>query len=226
MIKRLNLGGNPNLGVSIAATDDLAIIPPNLTTETVNLIKESLEVETVETLISGSNLAGALMCGNSKGFIVSKYAFDREIKSIKEMGVEVERIPDRLTAVGNILLANDNGAIANPLLSDEAVELVTQILDVEVIKGNIAQFNIPGAVAVATNKGVLLHPSASQEDIKLVEKILKAPADVGTVNNGTALVGACTVATTNGVIVSLKTTGPELARIEETFGFLEDIEGY
>lgn len=221
MIRRLNLGGNPNLGVSIAATEDLAVIPPNLTPETVNLIEESLEVETVQTLISGSSLAGALTCGNSKGFIVSKYAFDREIAAIKKLGVEVERIPDRLTAVGNILLANDNGAIANPLLSDEAVEQITQILDVEVFKGSIAQFNIPGAVAVATNNGVLLHPHSSQEDIELVEKILKAPADVGTVNNGTALVGACAVATTNGVIVSLKTTGPELARIEETFGFLE-----
>ena len=44
---------------------------------------------------------------------------------------------------------------------------------------------------------------------------------MGTVNNGTALVGACAVATSKGVLVSLKTTGPELARIEETFGFLE-----
>lgn len=221
MIKRLNLGGNPNIGVSIAATEKLALIPPNLTPETVSLIKESLEVETVETLISGSNLAGALTCGNSKGFIVSKYAFDREIEAIKDMGVDVEKIPDRLTAVGNIVLANDSGAIVNPLLSDEAVELVTQVLDVEVVKGSIAKFKITGAVAAATNKGVLLHPSASQEDIELVEKILKAPADVGTVNHGTSLVGACTAANSKGVLVSSNTTGPELVRIEETFGFLE-----
>ena len=221
MIKRLNLGGNPNLGVSIAATEKLALIPPNLTPDTVNSIEESLEVETLETLICGSSLAGALTCGNSKGLIVSKYAFDREIEAIKDQDVEVERIPDRMTAVGNIVLANDQGAVVNPLLSDEAVELITQVLDVEVVKASIAQFNIPGSVAVATNKGILLHPSASDQDIKLVEKILKAPADVGTVNNGTALVGACMVATSKGVIVSSKTTGPELARIEETFGFLE-----
>lgn len=223
MIKRINLGGNPNIGVSIAVTEKLAIIPPNLTPETVSLIEESLEVETVQTLISGSSLAGALICGNSKGFVVSKYAFDREIEAIKDLGVEVERIPDRLTAVGNIVLANDSGAIANPLLSDEALELVTQVLDVEVVKGSIAKFKITGAVAAATNKGVLLHPSATQDDIELVEKILKAQADVGTVNNGTSLVGACTVANSKGVIVSSNTTGPELARIEETFGFLEGL---
>lgn len=221
MIQRVNLGGNPNLGVSIAATEKIAIIPPNITQAMAGLIEESLGVETVRTLICGSSLAGALSCGNSKGFIVSKYAFDREIQAIKDTGVEVERIPDRLTAVGNIILANDSGAIVNPLLSDEAVEIITHILDVEVIRGSIAKFKIPGSVAVATNKGVLLHPSASQEDIELVEKTLNAQADVGTVNNGTSLVGACAVATSKGVLVSLNTTGPELARIEETFGFLE-----
>jgi len=221
MIRRVNLGGNPNLGVSIAATEKLAIVPPNMGPGIKDLIEESLGVETVETPISGSNLAGALVCGNSNGFIVSKYAFDREIEVIRNMGVEVEKIPDRLTAVGNIILANDFGAIVNPLLSDESVEMITQVLDVEVERGSIAKFKITGAVATATNKGVLVHPAASQEDINWVEKVLKAPADVGTVNNGTALVGACTVATSKGVLVSLNTTGPELARIEETFGFLE-----
>ena len=221
MIRRVNLGGNPNLGVSIAATEKLAIVPPNMGPGIKDLIEESLGVETVETPISGSNLAGALACGNSNGFVVSKYAFDREIEAIRNMGVEVEKIPDRLTAVGNIVLANDFGAIVNPLLSDESVELITQVLDVEIERGSIAKFKITGAVAAATNKGVLVHPSASQEDINWVEKVLKAPADVGTVNNGTALVGACTVATSKGVLVSLNTTGPELARIEETFGFLE-----
>ena len=80
MIKRVNLGGNPNIGVSIALTENIAIIPPNLEEAIMDLIKESLEVELVKTPINGSNLAGALACGNSNGFVVSKYAFDREIE--------------------------------------------------------------------------------------------------------------------------------------------------
>jgi len=51
--------------------------------------------------------------------------------------------------------------------------------------------------------------------------LFKIPADVGTVNNGTQLVGACAVANSKGVMVGLNTTGPELARIEEALGFLE-----
>ncbi|HOI39366.1 MAG TPA: translation initiation factor IF-6 [Methanobacterium sp.] len=223
MIRRVNLAGNPNLGVSIAVTDKLALAPPNLGEKMVGVLEECLQVPVIKTPISGSSLAGALAVGNSRGFLLSKYAFDKEIETIKKSGLEVERIPDRLTAVGNIILANDHGALVNPLLSDESIEVVSETLDVDVVRGSIAKFKINGSVAVATNKGVLVHPSATPEEIKFLEKTMKVPADVGTVNQGTKLVGAGTVANSNGVLVGEKTTGPEMARIEESLGFLEGL---
>lgn len=223
MIRRVNLGGNPNLGVSIAATEEVAIVPATIRPKMADLIEECLEVQVVRTSICGSNLAGALVCGNSNGFVVSKYAFDRELKHIRNLGLKVEKIPDKFTAVGNIILANDQGALVSPLISDAAIDLIKKVLDVEVKRGTLAKFKITGSVAVASNKGVLVHPSASKEDLVMVEELLKTPADVGTVNNGTTLIGSCTLANSKGVMVSLNTTGPELARIEEAFGFLEGI---
>ena len=224
MIRRANLDGNPNIGVAISATDNVAIVPSNLSGAMEHLIKDTLEVQVIKTPISGSNLAGALAVGNSNGFIVSPYTFDSEIEAIKEFDVEVERIPDRFTAVGNIVLANDFGAIVNPLLLDESLEIIKDVLDVEVERGSIAKFKITGSVAVATNKGILAHPSATEDELAFVEGVMKAPADIGTVNNGIMLVGACAVANSNGVVVGLNTTGPELARIEEALGFLEGYE--
>lgn len=224
MIRRANLNGNPNLGVAICATDKVAIIPSNLSESLEHLIADTLEVPVIRTPISGSNLAGALAVGNSKGFLVSPFALDSEIEAIKEFDLEVERIPDKFTAVGNIVLANDFGAIVNPLLSDESLEVISDVLDIEVERGNIANFKITGSVAVATNKGVLAHPSATEDELAFVEGVLKTPADIGTVNKGIKLVGACAVANSNGVIVGLDTTGPELARIEEALGFLEGYE--
>lgn len=221
MIRRINLGGSPNLGVSISATDKIAITPPGILDSMVDLITECLEVPVIRTPISGSNLSGALTCGNSNGFVVSKYAFDNEIQRLRDEDIIVERIPDKLTAVGNIVLANDNGALVHPLISDEAVQVISDVLDVEVRRGSIANFKITGSVAAATNKGVLVHPAASEEELESIESLFKIPADVGTVNNGTQLVGACAVANSNGVMVGLNTTGPELARVEEAFGFLE-----
>jgi translation initiation factor 6 len=224
MIRRVNIDGNPNLGVSISATDKIAIVPPNITDANINLIQESLDVSVIRTPISGSNLAGALAVGNSNGFLVSRYAFDGEIDKIKESGLEVERIPDKLTALGNIILANDFGALVNPLLSRESLKLISDILDVEVERGSLANFKITGSVAIATNRGVLAHPSTNQDELGFLEGLFKIPADIGTVNNGIKLVGACGVANSTGVLVGLDTTGPELARIEEALGFLEGYE--
>ena len=223
MIRRVNLAGNPNLGVYIAVTDKVALAPPNLGEKMVGVVEEALQIPVIKTPISGSSLAGALAVGNSRGFLVSRYAFDTEVNAIKEFGLEVERIPDRLTAVGNIILANDHGAVVNPLLSDEAVDVVCETLDVEVVRGSIANFKIIGSVAVATNKGALVHPSATSDEVDFLEKTMNVPVDVGTVNQGMKLVGAGTVANSNGVLVGEKTTGPEMARIEESLGFLEEL---
>lgn len=222
MIRRVNLGGNPNLGVSLAASDEVALAPPNLNEKMLKLVEECLQVPVIKTPISGSSLAGALAVGNSKGFVVSRYAFDGEIEKIKEFGLEVERIPDRLTAVGNIILANDHGALANPLLSDKAIKVLSETLDVAVKKGTIANYKIAGSVAVATNKGVLTHPLTTPNELKFLEETMNVPADVGTVNHGTRFVGAGTVANSQGVMVGQNTTGPEMARIEESLGFLEE----
>ena len=39
---------------------------------------------------------------------------------------------------------------------------------------------------------------------------------------GIPLVGACIIANSNGAIVAKDSTGPEMARVEEALGFLDD----
>lgn len=221
MIKRFNLNRNPNLGVYLSVTDELALLPLNIQDSTVQNIKEALEIDVIQTSIAGSSLAGALSVGNSQGFLVSPYTMEREIKVLKKEGIKVRKIPEKFTALGNIMLINDHGALVSPLISEKSLELINTFLEVDVHRITVAGFHILGSIATATNKGVLSHPHTSSEELKLIEKILKVPADVGTVNRGLGLVGACSTANSQGVIVSENTTGPEMARIEETFGFLE-----
>ncbi|MDR2967235.1 MAG: translation initiation factor IF-6 [Methanobacteriaceae archaeon] len=222
MLKRINLTGNPNLGVYISVTDEIAIVPLNLPVIMENSIKEALEVEVIRSSISGSNLAGALSAGNSKGVIVSPYTFDKEIENLKSNGINVAKIPDKYTAIGNIMALNDNGAIVTPLLSDASVETIEEVLELKVKRFSIANSNIIGSLATVTNKGALLHPKTTNEEIEFVEKVFKVPADIGTVGRGIPLVGACSIANSSGVIVAEDTTGPEMARIEESLGFLEN----
>ena len=221
MIQKFDIDGNPNLGVSILAKDNVAIVSPGLQDSYLKSIKETLNVPIIKTPICGSNLAGALMAGNSNGLLISPYVFSHELDVLREHDINVEIMPDKLTAIGNIIVANDNGALVNPSLSDEAKRIIKNTLEVEVVEISIAGLDIVGSLVAATNRGALVHPDASEEELDLVEDVLGVPAEIGTVNRGVKLVGACIIANSNGVIVGNKTTGPELARIDQVFNLFE-----
>lgn len=221
MIQRFDIDGNPNLGVSILAKDNVAIVSPGLQDSYIKSIEETLKVPIIKTPICGSNLAGALMAGNSNGLLVSPYVFSHELDIIREHDINVEIMPDKLTAIGNIIVANDNGALVNPTLSKKAKRVIEKTLDVKAVDCSIAGLDIVGSLVAATNKGALVHPDASEEELDLVEDVLGVPAEIGTVNRGVKLVGACIIANSNGVIVGNKTTGPELARIDQVFNLFE-----
>ena len=203
MIQKFDIDGNPNLGVSILAKDNVAIVSPGLQDSYLKSIKETLNVPIIKTPICGSNLAGALMAGNSNGLLISPYVFSHELDVLREHDINVEIMPDKLTAIGNIIVANEN------------------TLEVEVVETSIAGLDIVGSLVAATNRGALVHPDASEEELDLVEDVLGVPAEIGTVNRGVKLVGACIIANSNGVIVGNKTTGPELARIDQVFNLFE-----
>ncbi|MEA4957037.1 hypothetical protein SDC9_07582 [bioreactor metagenome] len=223
MLERINLTGNPNLGVYISVTDQIAIVPFNFPEIMENHIKESLEVDVIRTTISGSNLCGALSCGNSNGIILSPYALDSEIELLEEIGLNIAKISDKYTAVGNIIAANDNGAIISPLISEKSANIIEETLDVRVERSEIAGFNIIGSLITVTNKGALIHRESSKSELKFVENVFKVESNIGTVGQGINLVGACSIANSFGAIVPENSTGPEMARVEEALGFLEPL---
>lgn len=221
MLKRINLTGNPNLGVYISVNDEVAIVPFNLSTEVEDIIKETLEVDTIKTSIAGCNLNGALAVGNSNGFVVSPYINEKELQTLEDAGLNVSLMPGKYTAVGNIIAANDHGAIVGPKVGEKAVKVIEDTLKVPVEISSIADSNIIGSSSLVTNKGFLVHRDASYEELDFVEEVFKVEGNIGTVCKGMPLVGACGIANSQGAIVGESTTGPEMARLEESLGFLD-----
>ena len=64
MLKRVDIVGNPNIGVFILATDDFAIVPYNLLDEKADIIKEALDVDIIKSSVSGCSLIGSLAVAN------------------------------------------------------------------------------------------------------------------------------------------------------------------
>jgi len=221
MDRKLTIGSSPVLGVFATVTDNVALVPigtPRVTTEQ---IEDALSVRVMQTAIAGSFVVGSLVCGNCSGFVVSRYAYEEETRSLQELGtVNVQAIPDVMTAVGNIVLANDTAAIVHPDLPDRAVKTIADTLQVDVRRATIAGLKTVGMAGVATNKGVLVHPRVSDSEIDILEDVFDLPVDIGTVNFGSPLIGSGLLANSTGYLAGADTTGPELGRIEDALGFI------
>lgn len=218
MERRVNINGSTVVGIFAASTDELVLVPHDIEDAVCSVLSESLGATVTKTLINGSSVLGALVRGNSHGFIVTRHALDEELEEMRNY-TRVERLPSSMTAVGNIVLANDSAALVNPELSEKAVEVIGNTLGVDVYRGTIGGLKTVGMAGVATNKGLLVHPKVTATELARLEEIFNLPVDIGTVNFGSPLVGSGILANSRGYVAGSDTTGPELGRIEDALGY-------
>jgi len=218
-IVRVSFGRIPYLGVFALTTDKIALLPERFNVRE-QLVLDALGVPVLKTSFDGSPLLGVLATGNSRALVCSDLLELMREKGLVKLGVKVLRVPGRFTAFGNIVLANDKGALANPDLPDGFLGSIGESLGVPVERGTIAGIKNVGAAGVATNKGALVHPDVSSEEIEHLSNVLRVPAEVGTACGGVKYVGLCVVANSNGAIAGEVTTGPELGRVESALGFI------
>ena len=219
MIRTIDIYDTPMIGFFATCTDNIALVPPMTKLDICARIEKSLDLRVVETLVNGSVVVGALSRGNSNGFLFSYGTNTRELQKLT--GVKVETLPDRLNAVGNIVLANDSASLVHPELSDRAIETISRTLNVAVYRGTIAGIKNVGMAGVVTNKGLLVHPRVTSSEREILEKIFELPVSIGTTNFGTQMLGSGILANSNGYLAGSETTGPELGRIEEALGFIK-----
>ncbi len=219
MIRTVDIYDTPMIGVFATCTEDVALVPTRTKPEVCAIIEDSLDVRVIEALVNGSVVVGALSRGNSNGFLFSHGTDAREMQELT--GVPVEILPDKINAVGNIVLANDSAAIVHPELSDRAIETISRALKVEVYRGTIAGIKNVGMAGVVTNKGLLVHPKVTSSEREMLENIFELPVNIGTTNFGTQMLGSGLLANSKNYLAGSDTTGPELGRIEEALGFIK-----
>jgi translation initiation factor 6 len=184
-----------------------------------------LKVKLAYTSISGSVLAGSLVCANSQGMIVSHAIREEELAAIKTVfDGNITIMDSRKTAYGNLVLASDKGAVVDPRFKETEVAKISAALGVEVAPTEIAGLPYVGSLAVATNKGVLAHPLLKDDERKILENIFKVPVDVGTVNCGVPYVGTGLLANTHAAVAGSMTTGPEMFIIGNALDVVQEEE--
>jgi len=216
-ITLMGIFGSASIGVYALTTEKTALVPPQMSEGKVRRLEECLSVKAVRTMIGESVLIGALTSANSNGMILPHFARDEEIQTIKSSfpNINIAVIETRRTAHGNMVLANDYGAVVDPRLKEKEISNISDALGVEAVQGEIAGLPYVGSLATATNKGALVHPMVKEEEQKLLKHVLKVPVEVGTVNCGIPYVGTGLIGNSRGALAGFITTGPELFIIEQ-----------
>jgi len=218
-----DLFGNASIGVYSLVNDRIAIIPPQISENKRQIVEEWLKVKVITTTVGKSLITGALACSNSNGVIFPSFATDDEVESIKStIEINVTIMNTKRTAYGNMVLANDKGAVVDPRMEQEHMNKIADTLAVEVVHGEIAGLPYVGSLARATNKGVLAHPLLKEEEQKVLSDVLKVPVDVGTVNCGVPYVATGLLGNSYGAMVGMLTTGPEMFIIGQALDVVKD----
>jgi len=214
---------NASIGVYSLVNDRIAIIPPQVPETKRKKVEEWLKVKVVATTVGKSLITGALACSNSNGIVLPSFAAEHEIEAIKSAAdINVTVMDTKKTAYGNIVLANDKGAVADPRLERDVVDTLADTLGVEVVQTKIAGLPYVGSLATATNNGVMAHPSLKEEERKVLNEVLKVPVDVGTVNCGVPYVSTGLIGNSYGAVAGYLTTGPEMFIIGQALDVVKD----
>lgn len=213
----LDIMDTPVIGVFSTCTEDFALVPCGTKASAMDLIAGNLHVQVLEVIMSQSSVIGSMVRGNSSGFVIPR---DSSIEGLEGIDLPISNLPDKLNAVGNIVLANDSAALVHPELSDRSIDIIAQTLKVDVHRGTIAGLKTVGMAGAVTNKGLLVNPKVTAQELAFLEEIFDLPVDLGTTNYGTPMVGSGLLANSKGYVAGSKTTGYELGRIEGALGFI------
>ena len=211
-IIRTNFQGDPNVGLYGFATERYGICGVRD-----KKLEKALKVKFHFIPLYGTSLSGLFAAGNSRGIIVSKHLTKDEIAHMKSI-TKVLILDTSYTAIGNLVLMNDNGIIISPLLRKHKKE-IAEFFSFPCEISKIAGIAVVGSVAVATNSGCLVHPKIKNTEKKLIEDTLKVPTTIGSVSFGSPFVKSGLIANSKGAIVSDKSSGFELGNVSEAFSF-------
>ncbi|KAL6218119.1 hypothetical protein ACLB2K_011336 [Fragaria x ananassa] len=174
-------------------------------------------IPVVKTSIGGTRIIGRLCAGNKNGLLLPHTTTDQELQHLRNSlpdQVVVQRIEERLSALGNCITCNDHVALTHPDLDRETEEMVTDVLGVEVFRNTIATNVLVGSFCALSNRGGLVHPHTSVEDLDELSTLLQVPLVAGTVNRGSEVIAAGMIVNDWTAFCGSDTTATEVSVIE------------
>lgn len=177
-------------------------------------------IPVITSSIAGCRFVGRVAVGNKRGLLLPSTTTDQELQHIRNSlpdAVVVQRVEERLSALGNCIVSNDHVALVHTDLDKDTEEIVADTLGVEVFRQTIAGNALVGSYSVLSNQGCLVHPRTTIEDQKELSSLLQVPVVAGTVNRGSDVIGAGLIVNDWTAFCGLDTTSTEISVLESIF---------
>jgi len=222
MANRVQFENNNEIGVFAKLTNAYAIVCQGGSENFYSVFESELadNIPVIHASIADCRFVGRVCVGNRKGLLLPSTCSDRELQHIRNAlpdGVVVQRVEERLSALGNCIATNDHVALVHTDLDRETEDIVSDVLGVECFRQTIAGNSLVGSYCVFTNNGGIVHPKTTTEDLEELSSLLQVPLVSGTVNRGSDVLGAGLVANDWSAFCGLDTTSTELSVVESIF---------
>ncbi|KAK9510481.1 hypothetical protein O3M35_005260 [Rhynocoris fuscipes] len=177
-------------------------------------------IPVIHASLAGCRIIGRLCVGNRHGLLVPNTTTDTELQHLRNSlpdSVKLQRVEERLSALGNVITCNDYVALVHPDLDRETEEILTDVLKVEVFRQTVASNVLVGSYCILSNQGGLVHPHTSVQDQDELSSLLQVPLAAGTINRGSDVIAAGMVVNDWSAFCGMDTTSTEISVIESVF---------
>lgn len=212
-IYRASVKKSSFVGVYCSVFGDKAIASPVVPGGFKMRLRDLLQVETTITTVGSASSVGMMVAMNSRGFVVPKTANDDEIAAL-ERHSKVLVVEDKLSALGNLIVANDKGAVISDLISEREASKISDFLGVNHIRMSVGKYRTIGSLFAVSNEAGIASPLVDEKTLAQVSKTLQIKMVPTTVNNGERLVKLGTLMNDKAVVVGKSTSGVELMSLQ------------
>lgn len=161
MAFRVQFEGNNDIGVFSKLTNSYCLVAIGGSENFYSVFESELSeaIPVIHASIAGCRIIGRMTVANRNGLIVPSTTTDQELQHLRNSlpdNVVVQRVEERLSALGNVIACNDYVAVVHPDLDRETEEIIADALKVEVFRHSLANQTLVGTYCSISNQGISL----------------------------------------------------------------------